>query len=127
MLLKNRKREGVSTEEELRSMVELLNEKAFGESGSSRLELQMHDRSDLDGVLAFIVLVQEEHVDIDQKTIVMHIPPITLCWGGGHTADLACQVVIEKFSAGSDILHRYLPFTAGSLDELKIKAVAYYG
>ena len=58
MLLESRKKEGVSTEEELRHMVEFLNEKAFGESGSSRLELRMHDRPDLDGVLAFIVLVQ---------------------------------------------------------------------
>ena len=117
----------MNTEEELRHMVGLLNEKAFGEPGASRLELRMHDRPDLDGVLAFIVLVQDGYVDIDQKTIVMPIPPITLCWGGGHTADLACQVVIEKFSAGSDILRRFLPFTAGSLDELKVKAVAYYG
>ena len=127
MLLESRKKEGVSTEEELRHMVEFLNEKAFGESGSSRLELRMHDRPDLDGVLAFIVLVQDGYVDIDQKTIVMPIPPITLCWGGGHTADLACQVVIEKFSVGSNILRRYLPFTASSLDKLKIKAVTYYG
>lgn len=127
MLLENRKKEGVSTEEELRHMVELLNEKAFGESDSSRLELRMHDRPDLDGVLVFIVLVQDGYVDIDQKTIVMPIPPITLCWGGGHTADLACQVVIEKFSAGSDILRGFLPFTAGSLDELKVKVAAYYG
>ena len=127
MLLENRKREGVNTEEELRRMVELLNEKVFGESGSSRLELQMHDRPDLDGVLAFIVLVQDGYVDIDQKTVVMPIPPITLCWGGGHTADLACRAVIEKFSAGGDILRRFLPSTAGSLDELKIKAVTYYG
>lgn len=117
----------MNTEKELRRMVKLLNEKAFGESGSSRLELRMHDRPDLDGVLAFIVLVQDGYVDIDQKTIVMPIPPITLCWGGGHTADLACKAVIEKFSAGGDILHWYLPFTASSLDELKIKAVAYYG
>ena len=56
----------------------------------------MHDRPDLDGVLAFMVLVQDGYADIDQKTIVMPILPITLCWGGGHTADLACQVVIEK-------------------------------
>lgn len=126
MLLESRRREGVSTEEELRHMVELLNEKAFGESDSSRLELRMHDRPDLDGVLAFIVLVHDGYVDIDRKMVVIP-PPITLCWGGGYTADLACQVVIEKFSAGSDILRRFLPFTAGSLDELKIKAVAYYG
>ena len=117
----------MNTEKELRHMVELLNEKAFGESGSSRLELRMHDRPDLDGVLAFIVLVQDGYVDIDQKTIVMLIPPITLCWGRGHTVDLACRAVIEKFSAGGDILRRFLPFTAGSLDELKIKAVTYYG
>ena len=63
-----------------------------------------------------MVLVHDGYVDIDQKTIVMPIPPITLC-----------RAVIEKFSAGSDILRRFLPFTAGSLDELKVKAVAYYG
>ena len=117
----------MNAEEELRLMIGLFNEKAFGESGTSRLELRMHDRPDLDGVLAFIVLVQDWCVDIDQKTIVMSIPPITLCWGGGHTADLACQVVIKKFSAGNNMLRRFLPFTAGSLDELKVKAVAYYG
>ena len=68
----------MNTEEELRHMVGLLNEKAFGEPGTSRLELRMHDRPDLDGVLAFIVLVQDGYVDIDQKTIVMPIPPITI-------------------------------------------------
>ena len=87
----------------------------------------MHDRPDLDGVLAFMVLVHDGYVDIDQKTIVMPIPPITLCWGGGHTIDSACSVVIEKFSAGNNMLRRFLPFTAGSLDELKVKAAAYYG
>ena len=127
MLLENRKKEGMSTEEELRYMVELLNEKAFGESESSHLELRIQDRPDLDGVLAFIVLVQDMYTNIDQSTVIMSIPPITLCWGGGHTVDLACRVVIEKFSAGSDILHRLLPFTAGSLDELKVKAAVYYG
>lgn len=117
----------MSSEEELKSMIKFLNEKAFREPGASRLELQMHDRPDLNGVLAFIVLVQAGHVNIDRKTVVMPIPPITLCWGGGHTADLACKAVIKKFSASSDILRRFLPFTAGSLDELKVKAAAYYG
>lgn len=117
----------MSAEEELRRMVEFLNEKAFKEPGASKLELRLQERLDLDGVLAFIVLVQNGHVNIDRKTVYMPIPPITLCWGGGHTADLACRVVIEKFSASGDMLHRFLPFTAGSLDELKVKAAAYYG
>ena len=47
----------MNAEEELRLMIELLNKKAFGESDSSRLELQIQDRPDLDGILVFIVLV----------------------------------------------------------------------
>jgi hypothetical protein len=35
--------------------------------------------------------------------------------------------MLKKFSAGSDLLRKYLPFTAGSLEELKLKATAYYG
>lgn len=126
MLLEYRKRECVNAEEELRLMIELLNKKAFGEPGSSRLELQTQDRPDLDGVLVFIVFVQNEYVNIDGKTVVMPLP-LTLCWGGGHTIDSACGVVIEKFSASNNMLRRFLPFTAGSLDELKVKAAAYYG
>ena len=117
----------MNAEEELRLMIELLNKKAFGEPGSSMLELQIQDRPDLDGILVFIVLVQSGHVDIGLETVVMPIPPMTLCWGGGHTIDSACRAVIEKFSAGNNMLRRFLPFTAGSLDELKVKAVAYYG
>ena len=126
MLLEYRKRECVNAEEELRLMIELLNKKAFGEPGSSRLELQTQDRPDLDGVLVFIVFVQNEYVNIDGKTVVMPLP-LTLCWSGDHTIDSACRVVIEKFSAGNNMLRRFLPFTAGSLDELKVKAAAYYG
>lgn len=116
----------MSAEEELRRMVEFLDEKAFGESGDSKLELRVQRRPDLGGVLIFMVLVHGGHVDIGQKTVVMPLP-LTLCWGGGHTIDLACRVVIEKFSAGNNMLRRFLPFTAGSLDELKIKVAAYYG
>ena len=116
----------MNAEEELRLMIGLLNKKAFGKPDSSKLELQIQDRPDLDGVLVFIVFVQNEYVNIDGKTVVMPLP-LTLCWGGGHTIDLACRVVIEKFSAGNNMLCRFLPFTAGSLDELKVKAVAYYG
>ena len=116
----------MNTEEELRLMIELLNKNVFREPGSYRLELQTLDRPDLDGVFVFIVLVQNEYVNIDGKTVVMPLP-LTLCWGGGHTIDLACRAVIEKFSAGNNMLRRFLPFTAGSLDELKVKAAAYYG
>lgn len=107
--------------EELRRMVELLNEKAFREPGASRLELRLQERPDLDGVMAFIVLVQDGHVDIDRKTVFMPIPPITLCWGGGTTADSACETAIRKFAAGSDLIRECLPFTAGSLAELELK------
>ena len=115
----------MSSEEELENMISLLNEKTFKEPGGFKLELRLQERPDLDGVLAFIVLVQDGH--IDRKTVVMPIPRITLCWGGGHTADLACETVIRKFAAGSDLIRKYLPFTAGSFAELKIKAAAYYG
>ena len=47
----------MNAEEELRLMVEFFNKKVFGEPGSSRLELQIQDRPDLDGILVFIVLV----------------------------------------------------------------------
>ena len=57
MLLECRKRECMNAEKELRLMIELLNKKAFGEPGSSRLELQAQDRPDLDGIMVFIVLV----------------------------------------------------------------------
>ena len=116
----------MNTEEELRLMIELFNKKVFREPGSSRLELQIQYRPDLNGVLVFIVFVQNEYVNIDGKTVVMPLP-LTLCWGGGHTIDLACRVVIEKCSAGNNMLRRFLPFTAGSLDELKVKVAAYYG
>ena len=116
----------MNAEEELRLMIGRLNKKACGKPDSSKLELQIQDRPDLDGVLVFIVFVQNEYVNIDGKTVVMPLP-LTLCWGGGHTIDLACRVIIEKFSAGNNMLRRFLPFTAGSLDELKVKAVAYYG
>ena len=116
----------MNAEEELKLMIELLNKKAFGEPGSSRLELQIQDRPDLDGILVFIVLVQSGHVDIGLEMVVMPIPPMTLCWGGDHTIDSACRAVIEKFSAGNNMLRRFLPFTAGSLDELKVKAAVYY-
>lgn len=115
----------MNAEEELRLMIELLNKKAFGESDSSRLEFRIQDRPDLDGVMVFIVLVQNEYVNIDGEIVVTPIT-FTLCWGGGHTIDLACRAVIEKFSAGNNMLHRFLPFTAGSLDELKVKATVYY-
>ena len=107
--------------EELRRMVELLNEKAFGEPGGFKLELRLQERPDLGGVLAFIVLVQDGHVNIDRKTVFTPIPPITLCWGGGTTADSACETVIRKFAVGSDLIRKYLPFTAGSAAELEIK------
>ena len=116
----------MNAEEELRLMIGLLNKKAFGKPDSSKLELQIQDRPDLDGVLVFIVFVQNEYVNIDGKTVVMPLP-LTLCWSGGHTIDSACRAVIEKFSAGNNMLRRFLPFTAGSLDELKVKAAAYYG
>lgn len=114
-------------EKELRQMVGLLNEKALGRPVGSRLELRLQKRFDIGGVLAFIVLVQDGRVDLGRKTVVVPVPPVTLCWGGGRTADLACKAVIEKFSAGSDMLRRYVPFTAGSLEELKLKAAACYG
>lgn len=111
----------MSSEEELENMIKLLNEKTFKKPGDSKLELRMQERPDLDGVLAFIVLVQDGQVNIDRKTVVMPIPPITLCWGGGRTANLACETVIRKFAIGSDLIRKYLPFTAGSAAELKLK------
>ena len=116
----------MNAEEELRLMIELLNKKAFGEPGSFKLELKIQDRPDLNGVLVFIVFVKNEYVNIDSEIVVMPLP-FTLCWGGGHTIDSACRAVIEKFFAGNNMLRRFLPFTAGSLDELKVKAAAYYG
>jgi len=113
--------------EELENMIKLLNEKTFKNPGDSKLELRLHERPDLDGVLAFMVLVQDGHVNNDRKTVVMPIPPITLCWGGGHTADLACETVIRKFAAGSDLIRKYLPFTAGSVAELELKLAAAGG
>lgn len=112
-----------SSEEELKNMISLLNEKTFKEPGDSKLELRLQERPDLDGVLAFIVLVQNGHVNIDRKTVYMPIPPITLCWGRGRTADLACETIIRKFAVGSDLIRKYLPFTAGSAAELKLKLV----
>lgn len=114
-----------SSEEELKNMISLLNEKTFKEPGDFKLELQLQERPDLDGVLAFIVLVQNGHVNIDRKTAYMPIPPITLCWGGGQTADLACETVIRKFAVGSDLIRKHLPFTAGSAAELEIKLAAF--
>ena len=115
------------SEEELENMVKLLNEKAFKEPGDSKLELRMQDRPDLGGVLAFIVLARDGHVDIGRKTVVTPVPPITLCWGGGRTADLACETVVRKFAAGSDLIREYLPFTAGSAAELEMKFAAFGG
>lgn len=117
----------MSAEKELRSMIRFLNEKAFEEPGDSKLELRLHERPDLGGVLAFMVLVQGGRVDIGRKTVVMPIPPITLCWGAGNTTESACETTLRKFTAGGDLVRKFLPFTAGSLDELKLKAAAYYG
>ena len=112
---------------ELERMVALLNEKVFGwPDESRRLKLKLHDRPDLGGVLAFIVLTYNCETVV-RNTVVMPIPPVTLCWGGGHTAAQACETAIRKFAAGSDLIREYLPFTAGSFAELKMKAAAYYG
>ena len=114
----------IGAKSELERMVALLNEKAFGRQDESRrLELKLHDRPDLGGVLAFIVLTET----VVRNMVVMTIPPVTICWGGGHTADQACETAIRKFAAGSDLIGEYLPFTAGSFAELKMKAAAYYG
>lgn len=117
----------MNAEEELRRMIGFLNEKAFEEPGDSKLELRVQRRPDLGGVLVFMVLVQSGHVDIGRKTVVMPVPPITLCWGAGNTAESACETALRKFTAGGDLTRKFLPFTAGSLDELKLKAAAYYG
>ena len=112
---------------ELERMIALLNEKAFGRPDESRrLKLKLRDRPELGGVLAFIVLAYNCETVV-RNTVVMPIPPVTLCWGGGTTADSACETVIRKFAAGSDLIGEYLPFTAGSFAELKMKAAAYYG
>lgn len=109
----------MNAEEELERMIEFLNEKVF--EYPERLELRLQERPDIGGVLAFMVLIQDGYVNIDRKTVVMPIPPITLCWGGGRTADLACETVIRKFAVGSDLIRKYLPFTAGSAAELELK------
>jgi len=117
----------MSSEEELRSVVAFLNEKAFREPGDSRLELMIKRRPDLGGALAFVVLGQDRCIDIGRKTAVMPIPPVTLCWGGGDTVESACGTTLRKLMSGGDLVRKYIPFTFGSFDELKVKAAAYYG
>ena len=107
----------MNTEEELEGIVGFLNEKIF--RYPQRLRLEIKNRPDLGGVLAFMVLSEEP--------VVVPVPPITICWCGGEDVRSACEIMLRKFSAGSDLLRKYLPFTAGSLEELKLKATAYYG
>ena len=126
----------IGAKSELERMVALLNEKVFGwPDGLCRLKLKLYDRPDLDGILAFIVLTYKCEtavrntvmMPIPRNTVMMPIPPVTICWGGGADADAACEIALKKFENGSDLISKYLPFTAGSLAELKMKAAAYYG
>lgn len=117
----------MSSEEELESMIKFLNEKAFREPGDSRLELRIKKRPDLGGALAFVVMGRPRRIDIGRNTAVMPIPPVTLCWGGGDTVESACGTALRKLMSGGDLVRKYIPFTFGSFDELKVKAAAYYG
>jgi len=110
---------------ELEGMVALYNEKAF--DPQEELRLKVSPRPDLGGVLVFLVVCQKKGAFIGRDTVVMPIPPVTICWGGGADADAACEIALKKLEEGSDLIGRYLPFTAGSLAELEMKAVAYYG
>lgn len=111
----------MSSKEELESMVGLLNEKVFGQPDDSRrLEFRLEYWPDLEGVIAFINL-EYGHGKAAPDSIIMPIPPITLCFAGGRDVCSASAALLERFSTGGDLLRKFLPFTAGSLDELKLK------
>ena len=48
-----------------------------------------------------------------------------LSWGYGVDEDVACAMALKRFKAGSDTMRKYLPFEAGSLEELKLKLAAF--
>lgn len=100
---------------ELERMVDLLNGWLSGRS--QKLWLQFKRREDLDGVLVFLLLSAEKNSRFVDDSCI--------CWGGGHTDDQACERVIKKLADGSDSIREYLPFTAGSLEELKLKLAAF--
>ena len=69
--------------------------------------------------MAFLVLTE--------KIIETRVPPITICWGGEADGDSTCGIVTGKFLEGTDLIKQYVPFTAGSFEELKLKVMAFYG
>lgn len=105
----------MSQRKELERMIGLLNEKVF--SYPQSLTLDIKPRKDLGGVLAFLVLKDEQSV--------AWVPPVTVCWGGGSDADSACEIILKKFKAGSDLVMKYFPFTAGSAAELELKLAVF--
>ena len=107
----------MNARKELELMIKLLNEKVF--EYPQKLELIIKRREDLGGVLAFLNLTTE--------TLQIPVPPATICWAGAGDAASACGVIIKKFAEGSGLIKRYIPFTAGSFEELRIKASAFYG
>lgn len=99
---------------ELERMVALYNETGLGPG--RELVVDLHVLSRQNGAIAHVIL------DIEG----WKKPPI-LSWGYGADEDAACAMALERFKAGSDTMREYLPFKAGSLEELKLKLAALGG
>jgi len=105
----------MNARKELELMVKLINETVF--EHPQKLELKIERRRDLGGILAFL--------NLTTKTLQIPVLPTTICWGGAGDATSACGVIIKKFAEGSDLIRRYIPFTAGSAAELKMKLAVF--
>ena len=109
--------ENLSAKDELEDMVVLYNKAGLG----SDRELVVDLRTAVGGRGAIVSVVL--HIDGWKK------PPI-LAWGGAPGADgveTACAMALGRLKTGSAITRKYLPFTAGSLEELKLKLAALGG
>ena len=101
----------MNAEAELRRVVEFIDGNLL--ERPRHMKLKACPRPDLGGAMAF-VLVYEDSLS----------PGNAVCWGMGRDVDAACGVALRQFAAQPA---RYVPFTFGSLEELKLKAAAYYG
>lgn len=103
--------ENLSAKDELEDMVALYNEAGLG----SDRELVVDLRTAVSGRGAIVSVVLR--IDGWKK------PPI-LAWGGAPGpggVEAACAIALGRLKAGSAVACKYLPFTASSLEELKLK------
>lgn len=106
--------ENPSAKDELEGMVALYNEAGLGPDRELVVDLNVLPRQN--GAIVHVILCIEGWKK----------PPI-LSWGYGADEDVACAMALKRFKAGSDTMRKYLPFEAGSLEELKLKLAVLKG